>query len=364
MSRLIVFLALGLCACGDDSSGACMAPRPQRIRISIEGASPSYAAIRTSNDVWEELPVSLHSDICVSYDYTLLWSCDNARSFAAGRTPADGDVRMGCGSDVEQVDVTGEMAQPGVVQIGGGAESGTTRPWSYSLMVPKGTHDVVASDAFPWVADASNRVLIRRALTLTADTVIPDIDLTSGIALEPATLDVDGSSPTDLVEAAVRLRDSSGRIAEISGSPGPIVMLLPAAEVREDERQTVFVTAQTPFVDGQSFFRSIEAGGSTLTLPPRLTLVGLEVGQQSRASWESLPADYYEIALQEFGAPAYRSFEATRSWVEATGASSLQFDTSAPGYQDSFPEATRAHFTVRVRQSELAAGVTALIQAR
>lgn len=309
---------------------------------SASGASTTVAAT----------PAGEHLDLCFSEPFQITVVCVNDPAVTAFHaqqyrgTPSDGvPVYLSCGASSPSSSdtvfhVKGSMATPGMVSmshVGAGAGAAS---WQFDLSVSPGTHDLIASDDFSYAEiGAEGRIAIRRNVDVSSDVSLGTIDVHSeGLppAIVPAV--VDGLAADDEITNYGYVSTEPLSNPQISQSTGLQVHTLPTALQQDGDVQTVVITASTPYSAAPPrFSRLVQTtlGGSTLTLAlmPRLSnvLSYSTIGDEERASWTPLPG-YGEITYSAIGERAVKTVFATHSWVNATGATDLTFDSSVEGY--------------------------------
>ena len=177
-------------------------------------------------------------------------------------------------------------------------------------------------------------MLIDRNVAITADAkqTVPTINLaTDGTALTKQAITVTGAPADDDVAQTTVYLITANDFAEIStGSDATSIVLPPATLVEATNREYVNV-----FVADATTSQDNEVDDPTITqfaMLPALTGVTFT---GPTASWTTLPQA--TLAHQDLYVNATIANEAdvdmSPSWIAATGATSVAFDDSAPGWQ-------------------------------
>jgi hypothetical protein len=356
--RSAAILVLVLAGCGDDAqhhtsvlvdghgsdSGSPDAPAqngPNLVQLDFLG-TPDLIEYRDGTGPWVvPAMVSGVYQLHVTDDYQVVAACSfsavagNEDSEQLNATFGDGASQfMFCSSDSSPgttFAVTGQMLQPGSVQIGSTA-MGTTSPWSFSLDVAAGTHELVAI--------GTTKMLIRRNLALSAATTVPDVDVTTdGTAFTPLTATVNGADPTD----SVRIRSgwyTGDDFATLSDTTDKTIIYAPNSLIaaNDEPELQLQVTNMTDTVE-RSIFTFGPSTATNFTLPPVLTGITFGSTEPITASWGTLP-DYSTAELVAFGGTQSSFLEqnvsATKAWLEKTGATSLAFQSDAANYNSAW----------------------------
>ena len=273
----------------------------------------------------------------VTNDYEWLLVCTSGASFDAelqAATYADGASQFGfCfadgGAAPSTVPVTGQMAQAGIISMYDRATS-STPSWSFTLNVPPGTHDLVA-------VGVDNRMLIRRNLQITAATTESLIDVdANGTAMTSVPLTVNGlGSDTLSTELDLLL---SNDLTLIDGT-STMLEAPPASLLLPTDSEFLSLAASTSSTT-RTAFTSFTGAETTFTLMPALSGVTFDASSGAlKASWATLPSytnlDMY-LAASAAGAFSTERVSVSKSWLMATGATSIAFDQMPPGYDASW----------------------------
>lgn len=348
-------------ACFVACAGACaLLGCASRKTVTIRDGSASLIAYRDGTGAWTALPPS--PDGAYQIDVTDDFQVVGVTAPPDGELQAEeldataddgacwvlGAATPGCTgpwppANPVMVHVTGQMLQAGEVEIGAARATGGAAPWSFDLTVPAGVHDLVAWPG-PTGPTAQSSVVLRRDLDLTSDTTLPDIDLaTQGIALATTPVTVDGASQPSMITVAtfVAMPHDTAIIAAAAPGNAPTVMapVVPASalDAGDSEQISLEASTQSAQLTVQGARATVTAGQAlhvALTPPPCIEYHAN--GDQLSAAWcSSIDADDgIELWVGAESSPgAYENVVATRSWLAATGASSVAFDTSVPGYQ-------------------------------
>ena len=338
----------------DASHDAAAQTGPHQIKLDFFG-TPDLIVYRDGTGPWL-VPTAVTGgyELHVTEDYQVVAACSvpsiagNEDSEQLNATAEDGAAQfMFCGGGSSSAPttfaVTGQMLQPGSVQMSDTA-TGTTSPWSFSLDVSAGTHDLFAIGA--------TNMLIRRDLALNAATAIADVDVaTDGTPYANVAATVVGAGQTESVEIQSELFSANG-YATLSDTADRTIKYAPAALlVASDEAQVnvrVLDTAMT--VERQVY--AFNASPTTFTLMPVLTGVTFGTAAPVAATWGTLPA-YTMLEMFTLGGIEASFYEqnviATQQWIAKTGATSLAFENGATGYNPAWNVPTAgafAQFTV------------------
>jgi len=291
---------------------------------------PQFFAYRDGSGAWQTATASggnytLH----VTNDYVYVIVCAGNGSFQAieqAATVTDGRQFAFCSAPgtgtPSTVAVTGTMVQAGTLWMED-TKTSATASWPFTLNVSTGKHDLIAMDA--------DHMAVRRNLSVTAATAVPDVDVdTEGAAITPATLTVNNlGSDTVGTQLYWFLANDSATITGTTTTVQPP----PASLVGSNDFEFFLLQAS-----GHDTSRSanIQWDGTTTTFDLMPTISGITYNPQSEAAtWGTLPA-YTDLSVSLIGASmttyTEQQLRATKSWLDATHATSLAFDASAPGY--------------------------------
>jgi hypothetical protein len=285
-------------------------------------------------NAYEAVAVCSLSALATNYD---------AEEVAA--TVDDGNQFMFCGSDggggtTTTVAVTGTMNQAGKVMMYDSA-SGTSAPWNFSLQVPPGTHDLAAI--------GNQRMLLQRGISITAATALPTVDVvTNGAAMGSATLALTGTTPGETVTSSLALFTTNEYIT-VSETTDGSVALPPASLIDSQDFEYLQVDSQNAAhtSDRGVYVFGYDGTSNAYTLPSALS--GITYATPSgalTATWSQLPT-YTAVNLTVFtnAAPyGQQHLVATKGWLDATGATNIAFDTSAPDYAAAWkPDLTKSY---------------------
>jgi hypothetical protein len=308
---------------------------PNAVKLDFEG-TPDLIVYRDGAGPWL-VPATVTGgyQLHVTDDYQVVAACSvqalagNEDSEQLNATADDGEQFMFCGgggSTGTTFAVTGQMVQPGTVLMQDTA-TGSTTPWSFSLDVSAGTHELVAIGA--------TNMLIRRNLALTAATTIPDVDVTTdGTPYTRVATTVVGADPLDKVEIQSGLYTGND-FATLSDTTDRTIIYAPAAlVVATDGVQVDVRVTNTAMTIERSLF-AFNSNPTSFTLMPVLDGVTFGTTSPIAGSWGTLPT-YSTIGMISFGGTQTSFFEqnvtATKQWVDKTGVTSLAFESDATGY--------------------------------
>jgi hypothetical protein len=364
--RNAAILALVLAGCGDDAqhhtsvivdghgsdSGSPDAPEqngPNLVQLEFFG-TPDLIEYRDGNGPWVvPTMVSGVYQLHVTDDYQVVAACSfsslagNEDSEQLNATFGDGATQFmfcsGSSSPGTTFAVTGQMLQPGNVQMQDTA-MGATSPWSFSLNVSAGTHELVAIGA--------TKMLIRRNLALSAATAVPDVDVTTaGTAFTSATATVIGADPTDSVHIQSGLFTGND-FATLSDTTDKTIIYAPNSLIAaNDGPQLQLQVTNMANTVARSVFTYGPTSATMFTLPTVLTGVTFGSTEPITASWGTLP-DYSTAEVLAFGGTQSSFLEqyvsATKAWLDKTGATSLAFQSDAANYNPAWNVPTAGAF--------------------
>ena len=305
-----IWCCLALAACSSPGAG------PNAVALTVVG-SPALIQYRDGGGDFMT-PAKTSSDggyqLNVGYDYTLYVTCSDAAGFDTvirARTTDDGDQFIYCDGHATalpaSVAVTGQMAQPGVVSAYDIQQS-STGPWAFTLAVPAGTRDLVASDA--------DSVAIRRDLQITGDTELPALDVTAeGARLVPVPLAVNIES-TDQLTSEIDLY-SANNIAWGPTVEGATAQTIPASLLRADDEVDIYLEDWAPSTGS---FRTLDAiyDGSTASFELMPALGGVAFDGAGGVTWGALP-DHTGVQLTLFANGSAQHVSASQTWLDQHG---------------------------------------------
>ncbi|MEP6859459.1 MAG: hypothetical protein ABJE66_02500 [Deltaproteobacteria bacterium] len=256
--------------------------------------------------------------------------------------------------------VTGQMQQAGKLIVGGVTESGTTSPWSFSLAVAMGTHDLVAFDAA--------KMQITRDIAVDAAVALPNVDVeANGTAYTNATLALTGLGVGDTVQSDSLLYTQNDYV-QLSQTTDTSVVLAPNALLGQNDF-TELDTSVTNMAAGT--LRAVRAYDNTttaFTLPPVLTGVTFGTAVPVTAQWATLPA-LSRVVLEADAITStgviVQNVRATQAWLTKTGATSLAFASDATHYDPSWNvDPSGAYLTFQVETDSQTGSVVSGIERR
>lgn len=227
--------------------------------------------------------------------------------------------------------VTGRMVQAGRVRMADGFDDSPSADWTFSVSVPLGTHELVATTA--------DRIALRRGIAVGGSTTVtPDLDLAQeGAALAEVAFTASNAVPGELLDARVELDLPGPGSFNIYGGPIAAAKVAPDSVLAATDVQSVSLGA-TSGVARRSLRRPFRVGGATAyTLPPPIEDVRWEIaGGDLTMSWSALPAfDSFRVSTIGVNAPRFRSqsLHLSPRFVAATGLERATIDTNIPGYR-------------------------------
>ncbi len=342
----MTWMVIALAACGDDGGERNTTPdAPEVLRypvgFEVRGDTPLLVAFADNDGTWSAVPTSADNkySIQATNKHAIAMVCGSAsygyRTQIELRTRFDSAPFFFCfnGDDVpiQTFSVTGEMMQPGEVQMGARAE-GTTAPWMFDLTVSSGPHDLVAFGA--------NMALVRRDISVDAATTVPAIDLAQGGAAYATTPVILGNTMTDETIETISSVFTGNDIADYV-RPGTTVYALPSSlldvidfQFSEIRASTATTRRTAPIEEG--------AASAMITLMPRLSgIVFTETG----AMWSALPESTAELRLSSGSANNTQTIHASGGYIDGDKEISVTLDI--PGFDDAWriTAATAKSFT-------------------
>jgi hypothetical protein len=369
-------------ACGSDDSSLCASD----VRF-IPVGTPTFLAARDvgngsgggSGSAWQ-LP-ALQSDgtyhICATQQVEIVEVCEHADgsftddeflALASEVSEVSGspcNVDTGSGSDAGSgsatiVTVTGSVSAAGIVGIGDAFEVGSSAPWDYSLDVPTGTYDVIAStgidpagsgsgsdgsDGSGSAGSDSGLLAIARGVTFGSDTAL-DVDLAAGVPLQPVKLGLVNAGSDALTVEAETVYATETSEATIAVTRDGTALIAPQTAVAPNEAQILTVIA-TDATDRQQTlqapFGAAPNGSATFEMLGPLDMVSFGSGTPESVTWDVLPGftnlQLDLVAGGGLGAGSaadpvsIQRVTASASWQGMFKVTTLAFDTSAPGFQ-------------------------------
>ncbi len=335
------------------------------VDVDVGGATPTLIEYRDGKGQWTipEMVFSQRYELDVTNDYDLVVVCaDGTGAFDAERllaTAGDGPTQSiycnGAVADVSMATVSGTMNQAGSVWLGNGATS-TTAPWTYHLDVPTGMHDLVASDG--------TRVVLHRALSITAAATEPTIDLaTQGTAMTAVPFTIDNAADDDILTTQTYLLTNTD-FSQVAFVPGSTAETVPEAMLQANDFQLAITYAAN---DTYNRWAVIEQPTATdVTLLPRLSGATFDVAADHfRVTFGALPAgDNVDLYANGIGTLAQEQHVSVSSaWLTATGSATIGFDNTIPNYQAPWwldPTAYGADFSATDQTSGSGTGVESI----
>ena len=327
-----------------DAAPDAYVPGPNIVDFKVQG-SPTVLQYRDGQGPWltPTADTSGTYELHITNDYIAIAVCTStglagdfdAEEFAA--TYADGPMQqIYCGNGATGVvqttyAVTGTMVQAGSISIADSGSSTTAVDSAFDLTVPAGTYDLIALD--------KTHIDVDRGLSITADTALGTIDVdAAGAALVSKTLTLTGSVATDSFFTDVFLvTDRGAGFTTLYAGNSTTITTVPA-DLLQSGQDFLSMFAEDYAPDGT--YRSVNAmwDDTTLTFALPATLSGAAVsvsGGVAVATWTALPANANDVSLALYGATQAQqsqTINASPSWLAATHATSLKFDTSAPSF--------------------------------
>lgn len=334
---LVLSFALG-CACAEDP---CPADAPHLITVKLTG-EPSYIGYRTRDQPWTAIQ---RSEFCVANEYAVAILCvDRAGSTRMAQYfgTAGEEARIVApvcytqSYEDSRVTVSGMVEQEAQIWVGeaNAGRFGVT-PWLFELSVPPGRHDLIATNT---LTPSSGRIVIRRDLDISVATMVPPIDLSTGLPTREEQITVANMLPTETISTVVSWANDAalarGELAPtLTEAEGAVARVLSDAETSIRNHQIVTVYASS-FPNARWTARRIATDTSIqspFTLP--IPLEGISYGGETTpvVQWGTLPDTYDAIEslvrLPPFVYGRLMYIRATRGWIDLTSSSSLAVET-------------------------------------
>lgn len=271
-----------------------------------------------------------------------------------GRTLEDSHELSFCGLLPSEHTVTGHMVQSGSVQIGDNHARSNVADWDFSIGVPTGSFDLIATSA--------DAIGIRRAIAIAGDqAVTPAVDLAQeGTPLASVAFSAPNATPDETTQVSVGLFNPttpfiSARIflgALDAAKAAPDAALLPT------DTQSASVRAFTDAGGFRALRRPFRVGDdAAYTLPPPLAGVQWTVANgEATLHWGSLPA--FTVFSGFLGGnaaggrlPVDYEIDLSPRFLAATQIHDFTFAADLPGFQPawtiSFDQSYNRDFTVQ-----------------
>ena len=363
---LPTLLAIPQAACslyyGDSATAAPDASVEPRTQITVELCDyVTFFAYRDGSGAWQALAANPASpkqySLQVTSTYEWLTVVAELGSFVAelhGATVADGTVQHAhCAMPRalnQNVAITGQMAQAGTVRYGQVGARSESEGWNIDLQAPGGQHDLLVYDA--------TSMYVQRGLEIWQATSLGAIDLSlTGSPMVSETLEVSGAGSDAVSSYVVWQLDDRDPMLYVADGTSTAVAIPPPARVMADDTENITAVATGPGdatvqpVLMRSAIQPFNGTPSALdfALPAPMS-ASFTVGTNVAAQWQSLPASAtVELRLDDendpkVALPSTQLVSVSTSWLAATGATSLDFDSSAPGYDSTWSlDATRPY---------------------
>lgn len=304
--------------------------------ISIHAdAPPDLVAVREGTGAWRRATQVRPTEYTATVrgPYSVLGVCAGSVQVAS-RTLSDAPtISLYCQPPApSDITVGGTMTQPGMVALGIYGTSSSTSNWSYSLDVPAGDYDLVAT--------SSDRLLLRKNLSLRASTTLPPLDLAAATPFATATFTPTNSFAGETQSVSTFLVgpriDPQARIYRGSLTSAKVA---PSSLLASDVRQEVSLRSEAT-TGSRYVLRStrypFQVGGTTsFTYWNPMAGVAFGVSNGSPVvTWTSrADMDYLFYSVYGVSGASY-SMEVSRNYLNASRSKRLVFDVaSAPGFR-------------------------------
>jgi hypothetical protein len=270
--------------------------------------------------------VCAEQPIFVDFNETLTWQ--------VARTLDDSHELSFCDLLPTQHTVTGHMVQPGFVTMGDNNDRSTVPDWDFSIPVPTGSFDLIATSA--------DAISVRRSVPVVGDaTVTPAVDLSQeGTALVDVAFSATNATPDETTQVSVGLFTPTTRFpARVFLGPLDAARAAPDAALIATDSQSASVRAFTDTAF-RALRRPFRVGDNTVyTLPPPLGPVTWNVvNGEISLHWTTLPpftlftAFIGGSALFPLTPPTYL-LDLSPRFIAATRIRDFHIDTDIPGFQ-------------------------------
>lgn len=304
--------------------------------ISIHAdAPPELVAVREGTGAWRRATQVRPTEYTATVrgPYSVLGACAGSIQVSSRTLSDTPTVNLYCQTPAPaDITVSGTMAQPGTVALGLYGRSSTTPNWSYSLNVPAGEYDQVAT--------SSDRLLLRKNLSLRANTTLPPLDLAAATPFSTVTFTPTNSFAGETQSVSTFLVgpriDPQARIyrGALSGAKVAPSSLL-SAEVRQEVSLRSESTVGSRYVMRSTRYPFQVGGTTSFTYwnPMAGIAFGLSngvpmVSWTSRADMDALFYSVYGVSGSSY------SMEVSRSYLSTSRTKRLVFDVaSAPGFR-------------------------------
>jgi hypothetical protein len=357
-------ILLAACTAAPKSAPPLTAARSVSVRVTTSDVNapitPTFAMYRNGLDGdWQTpTPIDGGYQLAVDNDYVFVAVCASdgggfdAETYAG--TIADGNTvtvlcGVGPGTDPAPIPTSllrGSIVQAADLSIAGYPFWGSPAGFEFAVDVAVGPVDAVAT------TDA--RVAVVHAFPApAADTqgTMPPIDIDADGAAFQAVTPTAGVTPDadEKLGADYVYFSANGAVFLDGPIDQPTLRTIPPALIADGDEQVVNAVLSGP---GESRGASSRATGASalvtdFTLPPRIQATFSADANGSVATVPVLTAPYDTVLQRVSDASGHaQTVVATKSWLAVTGAATLGFDTSAPGYdpswivtgKDAFPE--------------------------
>jgi hypothetical protein len=305
-------------------------PGPNLVTLTIGFDEPFYIRYRDGEGPWTT-PVRTQAntyELHVTDAYDVVAICGGAREFDSEmlkRTFGDGSTAfMFCYTSGsfsaplagEVWEVAGTMKQAGDVSFGS-YDWSPFGPWSFSLDVTQGTHDLIAI--------GETHMLIRRGVNIAADTTLAPIDVeVDGQLLQSFPFSTNAESGVETVSGSIEL-ETAAEVAFINGS-ATALRVPPAAILIPGDRVDARISASTN-TTSRSVRTQFTGDDGYFVLPPKIGKIEYTYPYlQLWATWQTLPR-FTELALsmESLAAPTRQGVSVSDRYLQATHTNYVSF---------------------------------------
>ena len=356
LAALVLAAALGA---GCDDDGPDEPAGPPVISLQVQ-RRPLLLAFREHGGAWQNLALeagheTFELEVAGAYEVVVVCEqgSERAQAFRYARVPADGAMlgpfcpAMTLGLPPE---VTGTLAQTGLVAISGKAAASAQPNWTFSFRIYPGLYDVILCSRGETAFD---RMTIRRGVEVSDDLDLGVIDLVGEAAPTPAFVAFTPTNalPGDLRSSRHLWTTSRGTHTISAGASNQEPWRVPVAPpslLRSGDRQVVALESRDVVGAGDQLERILYVAPdapSSVTLPPRLdaaTFVGsprhLTVTVPELASHDHilLTRNSWDLAHPD---GVLHQLLVSRGFLEATGTTQLELQfLDVPGFLDTWSD--------------------------
>ena len=327
-----------LAACGDNLAGpdargrdaAVFVPGPNLVTIDVTEDTTDVMYRNDGKGPWglADKISATEYQIHVTDAYEVIIACGQewrGETELHGRTFADGDrdflfcLLPPTTARLPVATITGQMQQPGVVTLGNDVQESAIGPWNYALSAYPGTYDLLA-------LDNSYRIAIRRDQSITGDTTLPSLDLSSeGTPVIERSFSVFAPETGETIDISTLLFTATTLLG-ISGTDHSIREVPPSLLVGSDEQ---FLDVYADAAETRRGAFGPIGARNDVELMPLLSrsafVYSVPDNNALRADFKTLPA-FTSLRISLYDVRSAQHAEYTKAWFETMGRSYFQLD--------------------------------------